>query len=101
MKDNLTRGFDRAQQTFTDFTVGQKFVAILGTGALLLAGFLAYQWASKPSYTPLFSNVSASDASAIVDELNSRGHPLRADERGKHDHGAAKRRLRHTYRPLR
>jgi flagellar M-ring protein FliF len=82
MKDNLTRSLDRAQQTFSGFTLGQKFVAVIGTGALLLAGFLVYQWAAKPTYTPLFSNVSAADASAITDELNAEGVPYQLGNGG-------------------
>jgi flagellar M-ring protein FliF len=75
MKDNFSRSFGKAQQTFTEFSSGQKVVAILGTGALLLAGFMVFQWASAPSYTPLFSNVSAADASAIVEKLDAEGVP--------------------------
>ena len=64
MKDNLTRAAARYQRTFMAFTTGQKVVAIVGTGALLLAGFMIFRWASTPSYAPLYSNLSSSDASA-------------------------------------
>lgn len=75
MKDTLTRTLARYRQQFAAFTPGQKVVAIIGTGALLLGGFMVYRWASTPSYTPLFSNLSASDASAITQELDSTGTP--------------------------
>ena len=73
MKDNLVRSLRGYQDTFTDFTPGQKVVAILGTGALILAGVLVFRWVSQPDYAPLFSNLAASDASAIVDQLDSKG----------------------------
>ena len=50
-------------------------VAVVGTAALLLAGFMVFRWASAPSYAPLFSNLPSSDASAVVDELDSQGVP--------------------------
>ncbi|NYG57033.1 flagellar basal-body MS-ring/collar protein FliF [Nocardioides perillae] len=75
MKDNLTRSLTRAQRSFTAFTTGQKVVAVLGTGALLLAAFMVFSWASKPAMTPLFSNMSAEDTAAVVEELTAQGVP--------------------------
>ncbi len=73
MKDNLLRGFERYQRNFSAFTPGQKVVAILGTGALLLAGVLVFRWVSQPEYSPLFSNLSSSDASAVIEQLDTQG----------------------------
>jgi len=73
MRDNLTRTLGRYRSTFTDFTAGQKVVAIIGTAALLLGGFMVFQWASAPTYAPLFSRLSAADASAVIDELDTQG----------------------------
>lgn len=75
MKDTITRALDRYRRTFVDFTAGQKVVAVLGTVALLLGGFMIFRWASTPSYAPLFSNLSAEDASAVVDQLDTSGVP--------------------------
>ncbi len=75
MKENLSRAFARYQRTFVAFTSGQKLIAVLGTGALLLAGFLVFQWAATPSYAPLFSNLSSADASAVIDKLDADGVP--------------------------
>lgn len=82
MKDSISRAFARYQRTFLAFTTGQKLVAVLGTGALLLAGFLVFQWAAKPSYSPLFSNLSAKDASAVVDKLDAAGTPYELTDGG-------------------
>ena len=73
MKERVTTTITRYQKTFTGFTAGQKVVAIVGTGALLLAAFMVFKWATAPNYAPLFSNLSAKDASAIVDQLDSEG----------------------------
>lgn len=82
MKDTLSRTFARYQRTFLAFTTGQKLVAVLGTGALLLAGFLVFQWAAKPSYSPLYTNLSAKDASAVVDKLDAAGTPYELADGG-------------------
>jgi flagellar M-ring protein FliF len=73
MKDNVLRTLNRYQRTFTAFTPGQKVVAILGTGALLLAGVLVFRWVSQPDYAPLFSNLSSTDASAVIEQLDASG----------------------------
>lgn len=75
MKQQLTRNLQQLQQTFTAFTTGQKLVAVLGTAALLLAGVMVFRWAATPSYTPLFSGLAPADASAVIDELETRGTP--------------------------
>ncbi|MFL6023981.1 MAG: flagellar basal-body MS-ring/collar protein FliF [Marmoricola sp.] len=82
MKDSLGRAFTRYQRTFLAFTTGQKLIAVLGTGALLLAGFMVFRWASTPSYSPLFSNLASSDASAIIDKLDAAGTPYKITDGG-------------------
>ena len=54
------------------FTPGQKAVTLVGVVALVIGGFFFATWASKPSYAPLFSNLSSTDASAIVESLQTR-----------------------------
>ena len=46
---------------------------MLGTAALLLASVLVFRWIAQPQYAPLFTNLSSSDASAVVDKLDSTG----------------------------
>lgn len=82
MKETISRTFARYQRTFLTFTTGQKLVAVLGTGALLLAGFMVFQWAAKPSYSPLYTNLSAKDASAVVDKLDAAGTPYEIADGG-------------------
>jgi flagellar M-ring protein FliF len=40
------------------------------------------KWATAPTYAPLFTNLAASDASAIVDQLNSSGTPYQLTDGG-------------------
>lgn len=77
MQQRLTSYLSRARDSFAAFTGGQKVVAIVGTGALLIAAFLVFRWVSAPSYAPLFSNLSGTDASAVVDELTAEGVPYK------------------------
>jgi len=73
MRTGLTRVLDRLRRSFALFSPGQKVVAVVGTGALLLAAVMVFRWASAPSYAPLFSNLSAEDASAVVEQLEADG----------------------------
>jgi flagellar M-ring protein FliF len=73
MRDNISRTFTRYLRAFGDFSNGQKAVAVIGTVALLLAGFLVFRWVAAPSYAPLYSGLSGEDASAVVDELDKEG----------------------------
>jgi flagellar M-ring protein FliF len=82
MKDTVTRALTRYQRTFMAFTAGQKAVAVVGTVALLLAGFMIFRWASTPSYAPLYSNLSSSDASAVIDKLDGQGVPYKLTNGG-------------------
>ena len=73
MKDQVTRSLRRYTQVFGAFTPAQKVIALLGTGALVLAAVLVFKWVAQPQYAPLYTNLSASDASAVVDKLDSSG----------------------------
>ena len=75
MKQGIGRALQRYQRSFATFNTGQKLVAIVGTAALLLAGFMVFRWAATPSYSPLFSNLSSEDASAVIEQLDADGVP--------------------------
>ncbi len=63
----------RLTRSVSGFSTGQKVLSALVLAGLLLGGFAFAKWASAPNYAPLFSNLASSDASAIVDKLNSAG----------------------------
>lgn len=57
------------------FTAGQKAVTAVALVALLLGAVAFTSWAAKPSLVPLFTNLEATDAAAITEELTTRGTP--------------------------
>ena len=73
MTDRLPAPVRKIGDTFKSFTPGQKAVTILAVLALAIGGYFFATWASKPSYAPLFSNLSSKDASAIVESLQGTG----------------------------
>src|SRR3954463_7959112 len=74
MKSALAGTLERARSTFATISLGHKVVIGLLLVGLLLGGFFFYRWITTPTQAPLFSNLAASDASAIVDELNASGN---------------------------
>ncbi len=73
MRDTLQSSLQRFTRGFAAFTPAQKVIALLGTGALLLAAVLVFRWVAQPQYAPLFTNLSPADASAVVDKLDGTG----------------------------
>ncbi|MGY1808919.1 flagellar basal-body MS-ring/collar protein FliF [Blastococcus sp. SYSU D00669] len=63
----------RIRSVLSTISLGQKVVIGLLTLGLVLGGFFFYSWVTAPTLSPLFSNLSSTDASAIVDELNAQG----------------------------
>ena len=48
----------------------------------MIGGFLFSSWAAKPSYAPLFTNLSPTDASGIIDKLNANKTPYQLAANG-------------------
>ena len=63
----------RIRSVLSTISLGQKVVIGLLALGLILGGFFFYRWITAPTYSPLFSNLASTDASAIVDELNAEG----------------------------
>lgn len=63
----------RASQIFDGFTRGQKMMLGIAAVAVLLGGFMFTKWSAAPSFTPLYSNLSAEDAAEITTQLTSKG----------------------------
>jgi flagellar M-ring protein FliF len=73
MTDRLPASVRRFTDGFKAFTPGQKAVTIAAILALVIGGYFFATWASKPSYSILFNNLSTKDASAIVQSLEKSG----------------------------
>ncbi|RZU50455.1 flagellar M-ring protein FliF [Krasilnikovia cinnamomea] len=68
---------------FKAFTPGQKSVTIVAVLALAIGGYFFATWAAKPTYATLFNNLSAKDASAIVETLQKSGTPYELANSGQ------------------
>ncbi len=59
----------RLLDTVRAFTVAQRTIALIGVAILVLGGVALANWLGKPTYSPLFTGLSASDASGVVAQL--------------------------------
>lgn len=82
MNDRFAGVSRRARATLEGFTAGQRTVTVLVAIGMLVGGIMFSQWASRPSYTPLFSNLSSSDASAITSKLSAKKVSYRLTDGG-------------------
>lgn len=73
----------KVTDTLAGFTAGQKVVSVLAVVALLAGAFVFTSWSAKPTYAALFSNLEASDASGITQELTSRKVPYELADDGR------------------
>lgn len=64
-----------AMSAVRGFTLAQKTIAIIGIAVLALGTLALVTFMNQPKMTPLFSGVSATDASAIVEQLKSDSIP--------------------------
>ena len=82
MNFDFKRILNRGRETLGEFTAGQKAMTVIAVLALLVGGYLFSTWAAKPSYTPLFTNLAATDASSITDKLTTQKEPFKLSEGG-------------------
>jgi flagellar M-ring protein FliF len=82
MKDQLLAFGRRAWADFRAFSPGQKAVTTAAAIALVVGAFLFATWKSSPPYGPLFTNLSPTDASAIIDKLNAQKVPYKITAAG-------------------
>ncbi len=82
MPTPLTALVERAKGVASQFTLAQRTLAVIGVAGLVLGLVALSSWLSKPTMSPLFSGVSAEDASAIVDQLEGEGVPYELTDGG-------------------
>jgi flagellar M-ring protein FliF len=73
MPKEVSAAFGRITHALREFTVGQRTVAIIGVAVLVVGAIALGAWFTRSTYSPLFSGLSGSDASAIVDQLDADG----------------------------
>jgi len=71
MPAQLTSFFSRFTNGLREFTIAQRTVAIIGVAVLVLGIVGLSVWLSRPQYSPLFSGLSGTDASSVVDQLRT------------------------------
>ncbi|WNB85242.1 flagellar basal-body MS-ring/collar protein FliF [Cellulomonas sp. ATA003] len=82
MPAQLTSAVERLKAVVAQFTLAQRTLALIGVAGLVLGLIALSSWMTKPTMSPLFSGVSAADASAIVDQLNGEGVPYELADGG-------------------
>jgi flagellar M-ring protein FliF len=73
MPAQVTAVWGRFAATLKKFTIAQRTLAVIGLAVLLLGGLALSSWMTKPTMSPLFTSLSAADASSVVDQLNTDG----------------------------
>jgi len=73
MPAQISAVLERMGGTVKQFTLAQRTLAIIGLAVLLLGAVALTSWMTKPTLSPLFTSLSATDASAVVDELSAAG----------------------------
>jgi flagellar M-ring protein FliF len=68
----MSAAMGRAKGLSSGFTPGQRGIVLVAVIALVMGAIALTNWVAQPSWTPLFSQLSGSDASAIVEKLRSQ-----------------------------
>src|SRR3954453_15412386 len=69
----VTGFFGKVKNTWEQFSLPQRTLLTLGLAVLVLGVVALASWASKPTMAPMFSNLSAEDAQAVVAQLEADG----------------------------
>jgi flagellar M-ring protein FliF len=71
------------RRTLAGFSTGQKAVLGVAVVGVLLGAFAFTSWAAKPSYAALYTDLEASDAAAITEQLDARGTSFELADGGR------------------
>lgn len=61
----------RVTHLVAGFSIAQRTIAVIGAAVLVMGLFALGAWLTRPTYTPLFTGLSASDANAVVEQLRA------------------------------
>ncbi|HEY1531679.1 MAG TPA: flagellar basal-body MS-ring/collar protein FliF [Galbitalea sp.] len=82
MPKAVTSTWRRFVHTLREFTVGQRTLAIIGLAVLVVGTVGLTAWLSAPTYSPLFTSLSASDAGSITQLLHTDNVPYQLSDGG-------------------
>jgi len=83
MPNAVTSLLGRLRSTVASFTLAQRTIAIIGIAVLAMGVFALSSWLSRPAMSPLFSGLSAEDASAVVEQLRAASVPYELTDGGQ------------------
>jgi flagellar M-ring protein FliF len=78
----VTSTWRRFVHAIREFTVGQRTIAIIGLAVLVVGSIGLTAWLSQPTYSPLFTSLSASDAGSITQLLHTDNVPYELSDGG-------------------
>ncbi|GAA3795371.1 flagellar basal-body MS-ring/collar protein FliF [Cellulomonas soli] len=73
MPAQVQAALDRVTGAVKQFSLAQRTLALIGIAVLVLGAVALSSWMSRPTLSPLFSGLSGTDASAVVDQLEADG----------------------------
>ncbi|MFN8074712.1 MAG: flagellar basal-body MS-ring/collar protein FliF [Kineosporiaceae bacterium] len=73
MNGRLGKAQTKAKTVLDGFTTGQKAIVAVAVVGLVLGAVFLSRLVAQPALTPLFGNLSGSDANAIVEQLQASG----------------------------
>jgi flagellar M-ring protein FliF len=63
---------ERGRRLVSGFTAGQRAMVVVAVLALVLGAVALTRWVAQPTWTTLYSQLSPTDASAVVDQLQAQ-----------------------------
>ena len=72
----------RAGKAWSELPMAQRVISTLVVVGLLAGGWMFVQWQNAPTYGSLFSNLSAEDGGAVVEQLQAAGVPYTLTDGG-------------------
>jgi flagellar M-ring protein FliF len=82
MPQAVTGFFGRIGRAIAGFTLAQRTIAIIGVAVLALGVIALTSWLTRPQYAPLFTGLTATDASAVVEQLQTANVPYELADGG-------------------
>jgi flagellar M-ring protein FliF len=74
---------DKLRSMFSGFTSGQKAMTSIAVVVALVGAGLFLTWVAKPTYAPLFTGLSGTDAAAITAKLTEAKEPYQLADGGQ------------------